>query len=119
VEELDRWRERQLFERLEWGDAWRDTGSVFNREDGSPVNPNWWSRSFERAARQAGLPGIPPKNLRHTHASLALEAGIDLRVVAGRLGHALVSITGDVHAQFIDRMDQRAADRVAALVFGS
>jgi hypothetical protein len=49
---------------------------------------------------------------------LTLEAGVDLRVVSGRLGHASVAITGDVYAQLIDRMDQQAADQVAALVFG-
>ena len=118
VEELGKWQEHQLFERLEWGDSWQDQGLVFTREDGSPVNPNWWSRTFNRNVRQADLPKIPPKNLRHTHATLALEAGVDLRVVSGRLGHASVAITGDVYAQFIDRMDQQAADQVAALVFG-
>ncbi len=118
VEELDKWRGRQLLERLEWGDAWRDMGLVFTREDGSSINPDWWSRTFKRNIRQADLPTIPPKNLRHTHATLALEAGVDIRIVSGRLGHASVSITGDVYAQFIDRMDQQAADDVAALVFG-
>ncbi len=118
VQELRKWQERQLFERLEWGAAWRDTGLVFTRDDGSPVNPDWWSRTFKRNVRNADLPTIPPKNLRHTHATLALEAGVDLRVVSGRLGHASVRVTGDVYAQFVDRMDQQAADQVAALVFG-
>lgn len=117
VEALRRWEERQLFERLAWDGEWEDTGLVFTKEDGTPVRPNQWSRAFNRYVREAGLPKIPSKNLRHTHGTQLLAEGIDLRVVSGRLGHASVAITGDIYAAFTDSMDLQAVEKGAAALF--
>ena len=38
---------------------------------------------------------MPLKNLRHPHATLALQGGIHPKVVQERLGHATISITED------------------------
>jgi integrase len=44
---LEAWRERQLFERLEWGDGRQDSGRVFTREDGSPLRPGHISEHMQ------------------------------------------------------------------------
>ena len=59
------------------------------------------SRYFRQAVKKAMLPTIRPHDLRHTHATLALQAGIHPKVVSERLGHANVSITLDTYSHAI------------------
>ncbi len=67
---LEAWRERQLFERLEWGDAWQDSGRVFTREDGQPLRPGHVSEHFAVLVRQAELPPVRFHDLRHGAAAM-------------------------------------------------
>jgi integrase len=60
---------------------------VFTNRRGALVHPHVLSQSFERVARHAGLPRIRFHDLRHTHATLLLKAGVPLKVVSERLGH--------------------------------
>ena len=52
----------------------------------------------------------------HTHATLALQAGIHPKVVLARLGHATVSITLDTYSHAIPAMQEEAAALIAGLV---
>ena len=89
---LKKWRQKQREERLAWGSAWNDTGLVFTREDGSMIHPERATKGFVSAAKKAGLPEIRLHDLRHTHATLALAAGVHPKVVSERLGHSTVSL---------------------------
>jgi hypothetical protein len=55
--------------------------------------------------------------MRHTHATLALAAGVHPKVVSERLGHASVAFTLDTYSHAIPAMQETAADLVASLVF--
>ena len=48
-------------------------------------------------------------DLRHTHASLALAAGVNPKVISERLGHATVSITLDTYSHAIPALQEEAA----------
>lgn len=111
-------RSRQLEERLAHGPGYQDNELVFCKPDGSPIHPDSFSQGFERAAKRAGVSRIRLHDLRHTHATLALQAGIHPKVVSERLGHATVSITLDTYSHAIPAMQEDAAARVAAVVFG-
>ena len=52
----------------------------------------------------------------HTHATLALRAGIHPKVVSERLGHATVSITLHTYSHAIPAVQEEAAERIAELV---
>lgn len=113
---LAAWKSRQDAERRDWGASWQRTGLVFSREDGSLINPNLVSAWFARAAIAAGVPPIRFHDLRHTHASLALQAGIQAKVVSERLGHATVAFTLDVYSHVIPGLQEEAATAIAALI---
>jgi integrase len=66
---------RQHDEREAIGSGYRDSGLVFAKIDGSPIHPESFSQAFERKARSAGVPRIRLHDLRHTHATLLLQAG--------------------------------------------
>ena len=68
------------------------------------------SESLLRAAvKQAKLPEIRLHDLRHSHATLALRAGIHPKVVSERLGHATVAITLDTYSHAIPALQEEAA----------
>jgi integrase len=109
-------RRQQLEDRLKWGQAWTDSGLVFTREDGKPVHPDWFSKRFVSIVKTTDLPRIPLKNLRHTHATIALRAGVPAAVVQQRLGHSSVAITMDIYTDSIPAMHEEAAEQIAGLV---
>lgn len=79
---LETWRERQLFERLEWDSGWQDCGRVFTKEDGSPLRRGWASEHFKALVRKAGLPPVRFHDLRHGTATMLTAAGQPPKVVS-------------------------------------
>lgn len=82
------WRKRQLEERVLAGLRPEDAELVFAHPDGSPVHPDYFSQWFERQVAKSKLPRIRLHDLRHTHATILLKAGVPVKVVSERLGHA-------------------------------
>ncbi len=65
---------------------------------------------FSQAVRRAGVPMMTPHDLRHTAASLAVQAGANVKAVQRMLGHASAAMTLDVYADlFDDDLDNVAA----------
>ncbi len=89
---------------------------VFTREDGTPVRPNHATHHFQLMIKKARLPRIRLHDLRHTSASLGLEAGETLKEISERLGHSSIGITADTYAHIAPELRKRSAERVAELV---
>jgi integrase len=89
---------------------------VFLDDLGEPLHPERASRMFRSASRKAGVPPIRLHDLRHTHATLALSAGVHPKIVSERLGHANIGITLDTYSHCLPALSEEAACRVAALV---
>jgi integrase len=117
VEVLKAQAARQLEEQTDFDEAWVETGLVFTAENGSALDPESISRYWRQAVRKSRLPSIRLHDLRHTHATLALQAGIHPKVVSERLGHANISITLDTYSHAIPAMQEEAAALIAELVF--
>lgn len=85
---------------------------VFSNEvDGSLAwYPDSASRSFTRLCRRAGVAGVRLHDLRHYVATRLLSAGVDVRTVAGRLGHRNAATTLNVYSHFLVEADRQAAD---------
>jgi integrase len=92
---------------------------VFQRRPGAPLWPGEVTKHFKRLIKQTGAPLIRLHDLRHTHATLALEAGIHPKIVSERLGHSSVAITMDVYSHAVPHMQTEAAAQLGELVFGS
>jgi integrase len=89
-----------------------------DRDLPEPIHPHTFSQSFERIVQRAGLRTIRLHDLRHTHASLALKAGVPVKVVSERLGHESPAFTLKQYAHVLPGMQAEAARSVAALVAG-
>lgn len=113
---LKRHHTAQKRERMQWGSAYEDRGLVFAREDGTPTPPDYVSRHFRELAHFAGLPRIRLHEGRHTAASLALEAGLDVKIVSDQLGHSKTAITQDLYQHVRRSVAGEAAEAVVRLL---
>ncbi len=134
---LRSWRARQNEERLSFGTShecaspepdcelpgYHVRDLVFARPDGDYLHPERFSREFKRAQRRHNrdnpdqpLPEISLHALRHGWATVALEAGIPMKVVQDRLNHASERITADIYTHVRAPLQSDAADRVAELL---
>jgi integrase len=73
------------------------SGFVFTALDGGPLSPDYLTATFTQLVRASGLPPVRLHDLRHGAASLALAAGVDLKVVADQLGHCSIVLTADTY----------------------
>jgi integrase len=110
------WQGRQILERAEWGDGWIDTGHVFTREDGRPVQSGWVPERFRTLAARSGLPPVTFHGLRHGSATMLLAAGVPIKVISERLGHATSAFTSDVYTNVATELEKAAAAAIAAYV---
>jgi integrase len=81
---------------------------VFSRPDGKPISPNTLSPTFTKVARRVGLK-MRFHDLRHSHATLMLRAGIHPKIVSERLGHASVALTLDTYSHVLPGIQEAAA----------
>jgi integrase len=111
---LARHRERQNEFRRQFGPEYRsDLDLIFANPDGSPLKPDSVSGTVSRLCRTLKLPkGASLHTVRHSHASLLLERGVDIATVSERLGHSSVATTAAIYAHAI-----RGKDRAAAQVW--
>ena len=99
-------------------DASGDSDPVFAARDGGPMHPDSFSNTFARLVATTGLPRIRLHDLRHTYATLALDAGMHPVVLAERLGHSTVATTMDLYAHVTPPISRDGADIVANTLFG-
>jgi len=112
-------RQRQREEQLLVGRSDDDEGLVFSNPDGSTVHPDYFSQVFDRHLARSGLPRIRLHDLRHTHATILLQAGVPVKVVSERLGHANPAFTMTVYQHVVPGMQADAAATFSATVFGA
>ena len=90
---------------------------VFSRRPGGtqPIRPDNATTIFSTLARAAGIEGLSLKDAtRHLAATRLIAAGVDVRTVAGRLGHRHASTTLDVYAHWLPERDRDAAAIIGA-----
>jgi integrase len=109
-------RDRQRAEAAACGPEYRVSGFVFTNLHGDPMAPDRLTRTFRTLAAEAGLPPVRLHDLRHGAATLALAAGVDLRVVQEMLGHSSIVLTADTYTSVLPQVAHAAAEKVATLI---
>ena len=100
----------------------KEYGDLANRTDmiGLPIQANnLGERQFARLIKAAKVKRITFHGMRHTCATLLLQAGEPVHVVSKRLGHARVEITLNTYAHVLPDMQQQAAATMGGILFGA
>lgn len=84
---------------------------VFSQDVASrvPYRPDRITGAFRRLRRRVGLEHVNLHHLRHFSATTLIAAGLDVRTVAGRHGHANPAVTLNTYSHFVEAADARAA----------
>jgi integrase len=92
-----------------------DDHHVVAREDGQPLQPRSLTHAFVKFARRQGVQ-IRLHDLRHSHATHMLAAGVHPKIAQERLGHSSVGITLDLYSHVLPGMQAEAVSRVDAVL---
>ncbi len=115
LEHRERWEQRCRL----LGDEFHDDLYVFSPvpDASAPDGPRSLSHRYRRLAIKLGLRSTRLHALRHYSATELIAAGVDVRTVAGRLGHGSGGATTlKVYAAFVDEADRRAATTMIAIM---
>lgn len=94
------------------------SGFVFQDRTGGPLRKsNFIRRNFHPLLKKAGLPRVPFHSLRHVANSLLYALGVNLHVLADRLGHSTIRTTADHYSHVFVGAQRAAADKVDS-IFG-
>ena len=110
-------RQHQRLERMAAGPRWKDTGLVFTTSVGTPLNESNTLKLLNDMQARAGVPQTRVYDLRHTHATLLLLAGIPVHVVAARLGDDPATVLRH-YAHLLPTTQREAADKFEAVLTG-
>jgi len=113
AEELRTLKRRQAEELLALGVRLTGDTLVCARADGGPQQPRSLTHEFARLmGRIKDVPRVRFHDLRHTHATQLLLAGVHPKVAQERLGHSTITTTLDLYSHVSDTMQEDAATKV-------
>jgi len=118
VSELRTHRRKQNEERLKLGAAWQNHDLVFPSEVGTPSTHSNITQVYKRVLKNAELrTSLRLYDLRHSHATLLLKAGVHAKVVSERLGHSTIALTLDVYSHVLPSMQAEAAAHLETMLY--
>ncbi len=85
---------------------------VFPSEAGGYIDPGNYNRKFYKLVKKAGLSKANPHSLRHSFATRALEAGVDLKTTQELLGHSSITITSDLYTHALMKHKKKEVDKL-------
>lgn len=103
-------------ERKAFGESHQDAGKLVCHPDGRPVHPDTITTRFNRLVDRAGVRRIRLHDVRHTYATMALDAGVDPKIVSDRIGHANMAYTLAIYTHPSTGKDRDAAGKVARMI---
>ncbi len=115
-EELNRHRVGQAEEQLKLGIRPDDNSFVVAQIDGRPLKPTSLTHEWTRLVAKTSLPRIRFHDLRHSHATQLLAAGVHPKIASERLGHSTIGITLDLYSHVMPGMQANAAEQVDAAI---
>ena len=115
VQALKEHKRKQNKIKLLMGSAYNDQDFVCAWEDGRPYDPHYLGQKFTKLIKQLGYPKIRFHDLRHTHATMLLQQGINPKIVSERLGHSQISVTLDTYSHVLPNIQKEAVSRMEKL----
>ena len=89
---------------------------AFDSLAGTPLSPRNLERAYKTLKEKAEVASATFHDLRHWHASMLIEEGWDIRLIAQRLGHADPSITLRTYTHLINQHQQPVAVNLSSIL---
>lgn len=115
IKELKEHRKKQLEYKLLLGENYHDENFVCAWGDGRPMDPHYVSSKFAKLVKKLNYPKIRFHDLRHTHATMLLQQGVNPKIVQERLGHSQVTVTLDIYSHVLPNMQKEAVQKLESL----
>jgi integrase len=115
IEALRTHRKIQLEQRM-INPEWKEQGLVFPGPNGDVIRRSVLYQSYSRLLRREGFPVLSFHSLRHTTASLLLEAGDPHKSVQELLGHATIGQTMDTYSHITPKLKSETAHKMDELL---
>jgi len=109
VDLLEDYKQRRAGEYLLLGKEMTGADLAFCCVDGTPLSPGTISRYWRRFADRIGMPHIRLHDARHTHATLMLQRGVNIKVIQERMRHTRIETTLGVYSHVLPGMQEEAA----------
>lgn len=116
VDVLKQQIKKQAALKLQYGSAYEDKGLIFSQPNGRPLHPDTLSSWFPSFLRNIGLPELNFHCLRHTFASLMLQAEVEIKIISEMMGHSSVRITYDLYSHLMPGMQKDAVNKLERLL---
>ncbi|MCV3764053.1 site-specific integrase [Rhizobium sp. TRM95796] len=116
LDDLKRHRLAQAEEQLKLGVRPNDDSFIIAQIDGKPLKPVSLTHEWTRLLAKTSLPPIRFHDLRHSHATQLLAAGVHPKIASERLGHSTIGITLDLYSHVMPGMQANAAEQVDAAI---
>ncbi|MGL5823926.1 MAG: tyrosine-type recombinase/integrase [Nocardioides sp.] len=106
-------------EREAHGATYPTHGRLLVNEEGRPLYPDTVTKRFNRLVDRAGVPQIRLHDVRHTYATLAMDSGAVVKILADRIGHGDSAVTRRIYGHRSTGHDRELADALGALIAAS
>lgn len=113
IKQLKEHKRKQLEQKLKIGSLYQDSHLLFTKANGTALTTACLHKHFKQMLKRANLSGkIRFHDLRHTYATMLLEAGENPKVIQELLGHANISTTMDIYSHVTSRLKRKAVQRL-------
>ena len=93
---------------------------VFPNQVGKPMDAtNMLKRIWYPTLRKAGLPKYRFHLLRHSNASLRIEAGQNIKYIQSQLGHSSIQVTMDIYGHLMNPVNNEEAVKLRETLYSS
>lgn len=106
ISEIKAYKTWQKKNRLKYGPLYKESEYMVVSPNGSPMGEYGVNKVINTVLEKTNLHHITPHGLRHTHAIMLLESGVDIKTVSDRLGHNSIDMTANVYLHITKKHEE-------------
>jgi integrase len=108
VSELKAYKTWQKKNKMKYGPDYVDSSFMLVCPNGAEMGTYGVNKTINTILDKTSLHHISPHGLRHTHAIMLLESGVDIKTVSDRLGHTSVDMTANVYLHITKKHEENS-----------